>query len=123
MKLRKYERLDYLKEDFEASFIDRIAEEMINSIILEATRIVEIDQQNDASEKDDSDPFQVSQSSKISIEDNIDDDISIPTDDELEHVSDDEIKVRQLSTDSTDELLNVPSPLGKENLAISFYQF
>ncbi|CAG5105483.1 Oidioi.mRNA.OKI2018_I69.chr1.g2167.t1.cds [Oikopleura dioica] len=102
-----------LQGDFESSFIDRIAEEMINSIILEATRIVEIDQQNDTSEKDDSDPFQVSQSSKISIEDNIDDDISIPTDDELEHVSDDEIKVRQLSTDSTDELLNVPSPLAR----------
>ena len=87
---------------------------MINSIILEATRIVEDDQQNDVSEKDDSDPFQVSQSSKISMEDNIDDEISIPTDDELENVSDDEIKVRQLSTDSTDELLNVPSPLGKK---------
>ncbi|CBY22008.1 unnamed protein product [Oikopleura dioica] len=99
--------------EFESSFINRIAEEMINSIILEATRIVEEDHQNDASEKDDSDPFQVSQSSKISMEDNIDDEISIPTDDELEHVSDDEIKVRQLSTDSTDELLNVPSPLAR----------
>lgn len=107
--------------EFESSFINRIAEEMINSIILEATRIVEEDHQNDASEKDDSDPFQVSQSSKISMEDNIDDEISIPTDDELEHVSDDEIKVRQLSTDSTDELLNVPSPLGKNRLISIFY--
>jgi hypothetical protein len=103
-------------KEFESSFIYRIAEEMINSIILEATRIVEDDQQNDFSVKDDSDPFQVSQSSKISMEDNIDDEISIPTDDELENVSDDEIKVRQLSTDSTDELLNVPSPLGKKTI-------